>query len=231
MIQSLALLAVLTSSAGIPSQGREKAIMTMFASAQPATRSLSPSTQMVTWAGRRRLRKPISTMLRAALDYWLALATSPREPYIRDLVDVAQRSQPAPSRDLDVLGALPEGLCEVCLETNASSAYKYVVTLSLDGGPGETLSGVRSKLFRLRPTHLLCSTKEIAHGRAAKAFGSPRLRSFIQDLRTEYDFDQVFRGALDSLLRRLANRRDSVGVYLRDFCTELRKGGHRARIG
>ena len=151
---------------------------------------------------------------RCALAYCLAMIGIQTDENVAVMTEAVQRWKDgfvAETYEEDAISPIPEALFTVWRERKSQAALEALVSLSLDGGPAETLSMVRLGLLREYGNDLMWAIFEITSGDLAKST-QPGSISCLQDLRfrisdrfTYPDDYQAELQALSELRKNAAN--------------------------
>lgn len=231
MLPTITLLICLASRAVSYSDLKAEVINLYVAGQSSIPRALRPTSQNLEWAVRRRTSGNTSPMFRASLDYWLGLVSKDATPYVVDLVKTAMHAPPGASRTTDVLGALPGALKAIAVTRANASAYRSIVLLNLDGGPGETLSVVRVALLVSHPSDVISPVAKQSHFKVEDAFKTASLRSFLEDVQSEYQYELSFREATKRLVKTYGGRSDKLSRFLVSFCHRLEASFRLREVG
>ncbi len=182
---------------------------------------LAPTPRLLRWATEQRGRESRHPMNRAALDYWLSLVTNPGDAYVSDLVRTALRARPPRAGNLDTLSALPEALETIAVKRHNRTAWNYLITLSLDGGPGDTLTTVRVREFTLDNREFIAALRGPCGSNGSRAASLPRVRSLANDLETEWRGEPSFRRFVGSRAKEKSTRSDGIARFTMQFCRAI----------
>lgn len=186
---------------------------------RPEQMSVRSSAAKSGWARSVAAQKTTPPFDRAALFYWLALEGRTPNPDVRRLVKTCVQAGVGRTEDTDALSALPEALETIALARNDPTAAEEILTLDLDGGPGDTIDSVRTELVLSRPMLVASCLQRLGHGSLARLNKASLFRPLRESLTTEIQYTPGYK----QKLARVANELKSKGASGKLFVAFVRR--------
>jgi hypothetical protein len=172
-------------------------------------------------------------VMRSSIAYCLAMTGQDADRYVSVLLESVQRWKDgfiAKTFEEDAVSALPEALDRLWRDKLSNRALEAIVTLSLDGGPAETIDVIRLGILRDSPEELMRAVYLVAHGdisvATARKGGSSLLQSLRFRLSDRFRNPAAYEAEMRSIsfLEALATKRsDDFGQFVLKAIAYLRK--------